>query len=98
MKAYLDNVTVQDDFTDAATCIFQHTSFRVALIVGTAPIDIEYFVVPSGLRADAGSWQGRTEYRVQGAGTLTRPFLIGGVRVKNHVPGGAKAQVSATVG
>lgn len=98
MKAYLDNVTVQDAFTDDTSCIFQHTSFRVSLIIGTAPVDIEFWVVPDGMRAEAGSWQGRTEYRVQGAGTLTRPWLIGGLRVKNHVTGAAKAQVSATIG
>ena len=97
-KAYLDNVTVEDDFTDAATCIFQHTSFRVSLIIGTASVDVEYWVVPDGMRAEAGSWRGVTEFRIPGAGTVTRPFLIGGCRFKNHIPGGAKAQVTATIG
>lgn len=98
MKAYLDNVTVGDDYTDAATCLFQHTTFRVSMIIGTATVDIEWWVVPSGLRADAGSWRGQTEFQLPGAGSLARPFLIGGLRVKNHVPGGTGAQVSARPG
>ena len=98
MKAYLDNVTVGDNFTDDATCVFQHASFRVSMILGTATVDIEWFVVPDGLRADAGQWRGFTEFQLPGAGTLTRPFLIGGLRVKNHVPGQTPAQISARPG
>lgn len=98
MKAYLDNVTCGDEFTDDATCIFQHTTFRVSLIIGTASVDIEFYQVPDGMRAEAGNWRGITEFRIPGAGSVSRPFLIGGLRVKNHVPGGTAAQVTAQPG
>lgn len=89
----LNNVTISSDsYTDDATARFQLPVNQAFVAVFNQSVYMQVFRVEPGMRADTGQPLAE-EFMVPGSYSLSRDYLIGGLRFRRAA--GVDAQVTA---